>query len=206
MPPKKSPKSIKKATSQADHPAWKDMVAQGIQQLKERHGSSRPALKKFIASNFKINPDSLDVQFNMAIRRGVAHGLFVFPKGPSGAVKLAKKETAGSAEKKTVVDKKPASKKTPPTKIPSTKTTTKNPVAKKAIVSRKAPTAKKPVAKKPGAMNTPTKKSGTMHKMAESTPVVKTKSGRVSKPAVISQKKSATSAKKPSPRKSPKKA
>ncbi|RPA84351.1 histone H1/H5, partial [Ascobolus immersus RN42] len=70
--------------------SYKEMLTKAITELKERNGSSRQAIKKFIQSNFKVK-DNFDVQFNQALRRGVEKGEFVQPKGPSGTVKLAKK-------------------------------------------------------------------------------------------------------------------
>jgi histone H1/5 len=56
---------------------------------------SRPALKKYIKANYKgVDTDRFDGLFNQAIKRGGESKEFEFPKGPSGTVKLAKKEAA----------------------------------------------------------------------------------------------------------------
>lgn len=50
--------------------------------LKERKGSSRPAIKKYILANFKVSPGAhFDTQVAAAIKRGHAKGIFELPKG-----------------------------------------------------------------------------------------------------------------------------
>ena len=77
------------------------MIVAALLHLKDRSGSSRQALKKYIAGNYKIGEHS-DVHLNAAIKRGVETGDFVQPKGQSGPLKLAKKEP----KKKVVKEKK----------------------------------------------------------------------------------------------------
>ncbi|KAI8869582.1 histone H1/H5, partial [Ramicandelaber brevisporus] len=69
-----------------------EMIKAGIIELKERKGSSRQALKKYIEANFHIEADKLANPFNMALRKGVETGVLEQPNGPSGPVKLAKDE------------------------------------------------------------------------------------------------------------------
>lgn len=58
------------------------ILAAAILALKERKGSSRPALKKYILANFKVSPGShFDTQVSAAIKRGHAKGIFELPKG-----------------------------------------------------------------------------------------------------------------------------
>ncbi len=58
------------------------MIREAIAQLKERNGSSRPAVKKYIQSNFKVTPGKhFDSQFNLALKRGVDAKIFEQPKG-----------------------------------------------------------------------------------------------------------------------------
>jgi histone H1/5 len=105
------------------------MIIAALVHLKERNGSSRQALKKYISGNYKVG-DNSDQHFNAAIKRGVEAGDFTQPKGQSGPVKLAKKEP----KKKEVKEKKePKEKKA------------KKPAAKKAAAPKKA------AAKKDGA-------------------------------------------------------
>ncbi|KAI4168023.1 MAG: hypothetical protein LQ343_006730 [Gyalolechia ehrenbergii] len=111
MPPKKATAaaSQKKAAAPASHPSYRDMIKEAILALKERNGSSRSAIKKYVLANNKslsTNLNVFDAQFNKAVRNGVEKNEFALPKGPSGTIKLAKKEPA--AKKETEVAKKPA--------------------------------------------------------------------------------------------------
>jgi len=51
MPEKKSPA---KKVAKADHPPTGVMVLAAVKALKERNGSSLPAIKKYIAANYKV--------------------------------------------------------------------------------------------------------------------------------------------------------
>jgi len=53
-----------------------------VSNLKERKGSSRPAIKKYILANYKVSPGAhFDSQISGAIRRGAAKDVFSLPKG-----------------------------------------------------------------------------------------------------------------------------
>jgi histone H1/5 len=59
---------------------------------------SRPALKKYIKANYKgVDNDRFDGLFNQALKKGADAKEFAQPKGPSGTVKLVKKEPAAKA-------------------------------------------------------------------------------------------------------------
>ncbi|CAI7678797.1 unnamed protein product [Penicillium pancosmium] len=206
MPPKKATGVTKKATPAA-HASYRDMIKDAIVNLKERNGSSRQAIKKYVSSNNKINVASqatFDAQFNKAIKAGVEKGEFTQPKGPSGPLKLAKKEPAAKPAAK-------AAKPGPKPKTAAKKTATKATTTKKAAAPKKA--AAKPGPKTAAAKKTTTAKkaagrpkanSGKARKTATSAPAVveqpkvtsKTKSGRVTKttapPAKAAAKKKAT--------------
>ncbi|KAK9368760.1 linker histone H1 and H5 family-domain-containing protein [Lipomyces kononenkoae] len=170
MPPKKAAASAKKVAAPAEHPAYKDMIKEAILMLKERNGSSRQALKKYIQANFKIKASNFETQFNAALKRGVQSGEFVQPKGPSGTVKLQKKEAKATVEKKPVKKaaavkmKKaaPAPKKEKKEVAPKKE---KKPAAK-AMKSGKAAKATKPKATKPKAAGVTKKKAATKSKAA----------------------------------------
>jgi len=109
MAPKKAPGAAptKKAAAAPSHPSYKDMIKDAILALKERNGSSRQAVKKYIQANNTISaasPAVFDQQFNKALRTGVEKGDFSQPKGASGPVKLAKKEPAKKADKRAYGD------------------------------------------------------------------------------------------------------
>ncbi|KAI5949329.1 hypothetical protein KGF54_005564 [Candida jiufengensis] len=143
--------------------SYKDMIKTAILTLKERNGSSRQSLKKYVQSNndVKGNFESL---FNSALRKGVASGEFIQPKGPSGPVKL-NKSTAPSTE-----TKKPAKKVTKPSTTtakpkaakvtkPTTKKATTAPKAKKSATTTTAAAPKKAAPKKAAAAKAVSKKA-----------------------------------------------
>jgi histone H1/5 len=188
MPPKKATGTApKKASAPADHPPYKDMIKDAIIVLKERNGSSRQAIKKYVLNNNKgIKVSNFDTQFNAAIKRGVLAGDFVQPKGPSGPVKLMKKD-ASKATAKSTTDK-PAKK---------ASTTTKKAVAPKKAAAPK--TAKPKTVTKPKtavANSKKPRKTSSTEKPASN----KTKTGRVSKAKASSTKKTPTT-KKPASKK-----
>ncbi|XP_071946402.1 late histone H1-like [Antedon mediterranea] len=165
-------KAKKKAAPKkpASHPTYIDMVTAAIGALKERNGSSRQAIVKYILANYKVDPGNMKTHLRMALKRGVDNGKLVQPKGSgaSGSFKLnqaaakadaaakAKKEKAKKkavADKEKKVAKKPAAKKAkkPAAKKASTKSPKKAKKSeKKAAKPKKAKSpAKKPKTKKP---------------------------------------------------------
>ena len=150
----------------AEHPTYSEMIAAAISALKERTGSSRHAILKYIQANYKVG-DSASTHVKLALKRGVVAGKLVQPKGTgaSGSFKLAAAPKA-APKKKPAAAKKPAAKKTAAKKpaakkTAAKKTPTKKKPAKKATTPKKAaakkPAAKKvkkPAAKKPAAKKT----------------------------------------------------
>ncbi|XP_063589070.1 histone H1-beta, late embryonic-like [Penaeus indicus] len=153
-PVKKAP--AKKPT----HPQYAVMIAAAIKALKERTGSSRQAILKYIIANYKVGDEKkAGVRLKLALRKGVTKGTLKQMKGTgaAGSFRLAKDEAkpAKKAAKKPAA-KKPAAKK-PAAKKPAAKKAAKKPAAKKspkkpaAKKVAKKPAAKKPAAKKPAA-------------------------------------------------------
>ena len=157
MPEKKT--AAKKAAP--EHPKYSVMIADAITSLKDRKGSSRQAIEKFINANYKVGSTS-SVHLKMALKRGVAAETLVQVKGQgaSGSFKLPK---AAAAPKKAVakapavkkVVKKPAAKKV--TKKVTKKASPKK-VAKKVTKKASPKKATKKVVKKPAAKKTKAKK------------------------------------------------
>ena len=139
-------RAVKKAAPKkpAAHPKYSEMITTAITSLKERTGSSRQAILKYIQSNYKVG-DNAGSQLKLALKRAVAAEVLVQVKGTgaSGSFKVAKK--AEKPKKKPIAKKKPAAKK-PAAKKPAKKSPAK-----------KKPTAKKAAAKKPAAKKTPKK-------------------------------------------------
>merc|ERR1712122_163686 len=127
-----APKAAKPKTPAA-HPPFANMIAAAIKALKERNGSSRQAILKYICANYKVDAAKAALPLRRALKKmseskKIVAGGAAGKKG-AGCFKLAAKE-----EKK-----KPAAKK------PTAKKAAKKPAAKKAA---KKPAAKKPAAKK----------------------------------------------------------
>ena len=148
----------------ADHPKYIDMIKAAILALKERNGSSRQAIEKYVKANYKVG--EVSTHLKLALKRGVAAGVLVQVKGTgaSGSFKV-NKEVKEAKPKKKPAAKKPAAKKPAAAKKPkkpaAKKATTKKASAKKPAAKKVAkkpaakkpakPAAKKPAAKKPAA-------------------------------------------------------
>ena len=181
-----APQSPKKAVKKgapakpAAHPPFKNMIIAAVGTLKERNGSSRQKITKYILSNYKGLGDEAAAKrhIKMALKTGVSSGALLHTKGvgASGSFKVSK--VAKAAPKK-----KAATKKKPAVKKAAKKPTAKRPKAKKA---------KKPAAKK--AKDTKAKKP----KSAK-----KPKAGK--NPAAKKPKAAKKPVSKPKPKKSPKK-
>jgi hypothetical protein len=155
-PKAKKPAAPKKP---AEHPTYIVMCSAAIAALKDRKGSSKVGILKYIQANYKVK-DNANTALKRALKTGVASKVLKQVKGvgASGSFKIgelpkkpkkkkvvkkkAKKVVKKKAAKKPAAKKakKPAAKKTP-------KKAAKKPAAKKPVA--KKPAAKKPAAKKP---------------------------------------------------------
>merc|ERR1711970_436191 len=131
------------AKKPASHPKYIEMIEAAINALKERTGSSRQAIAKYIKANFKVG-EGFETHMKLALKRGVVSGALSQPKGTgaSGSFKVAKKAPAPKAPKKKPAAKKPAAKKTAAKKKPvkktgGKKTTPKKKPAKKTAAKKK---------------------------------------------------------------------
>ena len=150
---------VKKAPkAPAAHPKYSVMIAAAITTLKDRTGSSRQAILKYICANYKVDAAKAAVQVRMALKRGVAKGALKMARASgkgAGSFKVVKVEKPKKVKKA----KKPKAKKVK--KVKKVKKATKKPAAKKAKKPKKAakkPAAKKPAAKKPAAKKPAAKK------------------------------------------------
>ncbi|PNS16144.1 Histone H1 [Sphaceloma murrayae] len=208
MAPKAASKASapKKTASAAAHPTYQDMIKEAVIQLKERNGSSRQTLKKYVMANNSLGNISDGVytaRFNQALAKGSETGVFVRPKGASGPVKLGKATGAKPAK----ASSPPAAKETKPKTATKAKTTKAAP--KKAAAAPTKKTATKAAPKK-AAAKANTGKSRKTAPAAPAAPAVgeekstvlsKTKSGRVSKTTKAPAPKKAAPAKKAAPKK-----
>jgi len=175
----------KKPKAKPTHPPTTQMINAAIKALKERGGSSLPAIKKWIAANYKVDVGKLAPFIKKSLKTSVAKGELVQTKGKgaSGSFKLPAKET------KEKVAKKPKAKKVVAKKTTSGEKKAKKPAVKKSTEKKaKASTAKA------------AKKSGTAKPKQKST---KPKAAAAKKPKTPKPKKVA--AKKPAAKKPAKK-
>merc|ERR1711973_382808 len=119
-----APKKAAKPKAPAAHPKYSVMIAAAITALKDRTGSSRQAIMKYICANYKVDAAKAAVHLRMALKRGVA----------AGSLKMARASGKGAGSyrlgEKAKAEKKPAAKKA--AKKPAAKKAAKKPAAKKA--------------------------------------------------------------------------
>merc|ERR1711942_197284 len=154
-------KVAKKAKTPAVHPTYSVMIGESIKAMKDRSGSSRQAILKYICANYKVDATKAAEHVRTALKKGVAAGALKMGaaagKKGAGCYKLgdkAKEEKKPKAAKvKKPVAKKPKAVKKPAAKKPKAegeKAATKKPTTKKPV-AKASPTktaAKKPAAKK----------------------------------------------------------
>lgn len=74
-PPKKKLLASKgKKATVALHPTTAVMVTSAIKELKEKKGSSLPAIKKYLASNYKVDPAKLAPFIRKFLKAAVVNG------------------------------------------------------------------------------------------------------------------------------------
>lgn len=193
MPPKKSDSTAAPKTK-ASHGSYQDMITDAIIALKDRNGSSRVKLKKYVKANNQLNITSdamFDSLFNKALKTGVEKGIFEQPKGPSGGTKLAKKAKTASTKKESAPKKKALPKKS------EASSEKKSSSKKKAVTPKKkaeeAEKKKKPASKKAASKEKKAAPKTSKRGKDEARDILKkTKSSRVSKPAVKPARMKAT--------------
>lgn len=187
MPPKKTGTATapKKAAAAAPaHPTYQEMISDAIRNLKDRTGSSRQAIKKYVQNNNNLGNTTdaaFNVHVNRALTKGEKDGVFSRPKGPSGPVKLAKREAKPAAAKPAA----PAATSTKKAAPKKASTTTKKAAApKKTAAATKKTAPKKAAATEPKANTKAKKTAPAAPAVGDDKPAVvlgKTKSGRVTK-------------------------
>ena len=159
--PAKKAKRKSSSNKPAAHPAYKDMIRAAISGLKQRGGSSRQAIAKYIAGNYKVG-DNANVHLRLAIKRALASGVLVANANHSNTFRLAPEaKKPKAAPKRKVIAKKPAAKKAkkPKKKVAPKKKSAKKSPKKAKKPAAKAAKAKKPASKKKPAAKKPAKKS-----------------------------------------------
>ena len=140
----------------SDHPTYAQMISAAILTLKDRTGSSRQAIAKYVCANYKVDADKAAVHLRRALKKGVEEGVFKKAKESgkgAGSYKLVEK----AKKKKSAAKKaKPSTKKSGAAAGAAKKKAVKKPVAaKKSKAGKKSKAAKvivpgkKSVIKKP---------------------------------------------------------
>merc|ERR1712207_138627 len=132
-------KAPAKPKAPAAHPKYSVMIAAAITALKDRTGSSRQAILKYICANYKVDASKAGQHLRMALKAGIK----------KGSLKMAKESGKGAGCFKLVKVEKPK-KKAAPKKKPAAKKA-KKPAAKKAAAKKAAKPAKKAAPKKKAA-------------------------------------------------------
>ena len=193
--PEKSKKKTAAPKKPADHPKFIVMVTAAVEDLKERGGSSRQAIVKYIMKNYNVgdNATAVNSRVKTALKAGVKAGTLKQAKGTgaTGSFKIGEKPKAEKKPKKQVV-KKPKS----PAKKAIKKPTTPKKATKKA--AEKKPAVKKTAAKKAAPKKTAAKPSTPKKTAAKKSTPKKT---AVKKPAVKKATPKKTTAKKPAAKK-----
>merc|ERR1711931_588186 len=184
-------KKVVKAKTPAAHPTYSVMITDSIKALKDRTGSSRQAILKYICANYKVDAAKAAVHVRTALKKGVAAETLKMAaaagKKGAGCYKLgekakeAKKPKVAKVKKpvakKPKAAKKPAAKKAEGGKAAEKKTAAKKPAAKKPAAAKSSPkktaAAKKPAAKKPTAVKASPKKTTAAKKPATKKPAKK---------------------------------
>ena len=147
--PKKKATKVKSKTPQ-NHPHYRDMIKDALTNLKERGGSSRQAILKYIVKNFKVDDEkSANNHLKMALRAGVKNGTLKQSKGTgaSGSFRLGEGKTVSKPKPKKEKAAKPKTEKKPKEKSEKKAKSPKKATAKKAGKPKKK-TPKKAASKK----------------------------------------------------------
>lgn len=149
------PKSTKSQRPKSSHPPTSEMVNAAIKELKDRKGSSLQAIKKYIASTYKVDGEKLAPFIKRYLKSAVTSGAVVQTKGKgaSGSFKLS---TIKSSESKKIHRTVKVSKLKKPKKSVEKKTSPiRKPVSpKKSNPPKKTEDAKKSTAVKKSTVKT----------------------------------------------------
>ena len=151
-------KRATKPKAPATHPKYVDMIRAALESLKERGGSSRQAILKYIMANFKVGNEvnSINAHLKLALKSGVKKGALKQAKGTgaSGSFKLGEKPKTEKKPKAKKVSKPKAAK---PKKAAAAAAKPKKAAGEKKTAEKKKKSPKKAAA--PKKVKTPKKKA-----------------------------------------------
>merc|ERR1712037_408781 len=143
----KKEKKPAKAKTAPSHPTYSVMITAAVGALKDRTGSSRQAILKYICANYKVDDKKAATQTRLALKRMTAGGELKMAKDKgkgAGCYKLASSEKAEKPAPATKA-KKPAKKEKKPVAAKKAKVIK---VTKPQSAAKLKPAAKKSAAKK----------------------------------------------------------
>ena len=120
----------------SDHPTYAKMISSAILTLKDKTGSSRQAIAKFVCANYKVDAAKAAAPLNRALKKGVEDGV----------LKMAKQSGKGAGSYKLVVKakkKKPAAKRAKPSVKKSGAGAARKKAGQKPITAKKSKAGKK---------------------------------------------------------------
>ena len=148
----------------SNHPTYAEMISAAILSLKDRTGSSRQAIAKYVCANYQVDADKAAFHLRRALKKGLEDGVFKTARQSgkgAGSFKLVEKK-----KKPAVKKAKPSSKKSAVDAAKKAKSSAKKKPAVKAVAAKKSKAGKKSgtskaksVSKKPKVGKKPVKAS-----------------------------------------------
>ena len=149
----------------SNHPTYAEMISAAILSLKDRTGSSRQVIAKYVCANYQVDADKAAFHLRRALKKGLEDGVFKTARQSgkgAGSFKLVEKKKKKPAVKKA----KPSSKKSAVDAAKKAKSSAKKKPAVKAVAAKKSKAGKKSgtskaksVSKKPKVGKKPVKAS-----------------------------------------------
>ena len=149
----------------SNHPTYAEMISAAILSLKDRTGSSRQAIAKYVCANYQVDADKAAFHLRRALKKGLEDGVFKTARqSGKGAGSFRLVET--KKKKPSVKKAKPSSKKSAVDAAKKAKSSAKKKPAVKAVAAKKSKAGKKSgtskaksVSKKPKVGKKPVKAS-----------------------------------------------
>ena len=124
----------------SNHPTYAEMISAAILSLKDRTGSSRQAIAKYVCANYQVDADKAAFNLRRALKKGLEDGVFKTARQSgkgAGSFRLVEKK------KKKPAVKKPSSKKSAVDAAKKAKSSAKKKPAVKAVAAKKSKAGKK---------------------------------------------------------------
>ena len=148
--PAAAKKRTRKPRAAAQHPKYADMIIAALSGMKERGGTSRQKIVKFIGSNYKVG-NGFGVQVRLAIKRLLKAKKLVQVKGTgaSGSFRLSAKATKPGKARRRPLKKRGARKPKRAAKKRASSASKKRKARKSSAGKKRRSLSRKRPAKKP---------------------------------------------------------